>query len=100
MSLAAPGLNDQVVGDVQSNGVGVAAQWNLGAVNPTPARHPLDGVVTSAARARLSLASSSAAVATGQTATVKVTARTNDGRPDPGRTVLYAVTGANPSAAR
>jgi hypothetical protein len=36
--------------------------------------------------------------ATGQTATVTVAARNGDGNPDPGRSVRYAIAGANPSA--
>ena len=35
---------------------------------------------------------------TGKTATVTVTARNADGGPDPGRTVRYAIAGANPGA--
>ena len=34
----------------------------------------------------------------GQTATATVTARNGDGNPDPGRSVRYAIAGANPSA--
>jgi hypothetical protein len=34
----------------------------------------------------------------GQTATVTVTARNSDGNPDPGRTVRYAIAGANPGS--
>ncbi len=98
VSLAATGLNDQVVSTVQSNGAGVAAQWNLGAVNPTSGAVTRSTAWSFSRTSALSLASASAAVATGQNATVNVTARTNDGVPDAGRSVLYAVTGANPTS--
>jgi hypothetical protein len=98
VSLAALGLNDQVVSTVQSDGVGVAAQWNLGAVNPTSGAVTRSTAWSFSRTSALSLASSSAAVATGQDATVNITARTNDGLPDAGRNVLYTVTGANPTS--
>jgi hypothetical protein len=46
----------------------------------------------------LQLTLQAATRATGQTATVAVAARDGDGNPDPGRSVRYAITGANPSA--
>jgi hypothetical protein len=46
----------------------------------------------------LDLALTAATHATGQTATVNVTARDGDGNPTPGRSVRYAIAGANPGA--
>jgi hypothetical protein len=45
----------------------------------------------------LQLTLQAATRATGQTATVTVAARNGDGNPDPGRSVRYAITGANPT---
>jgi hypothetical protein len=98
VSLAATGLNDTVNPGVASNGAGVAAQWELGGVNPTAGPVTRSTAWYFSRTSALDLAASGASVPTGNTATVTVAARTNDGAPDVGRSVPYTITGANPSS--
>jgi hypothetical protein len=97
VGLTAAGFNDTVLATATNNGAGMGAQWNLGAMSPGQS-------VTVSVTWHFSLTSALELVApgatqtAGQTATVPVTARTNDGAPDAGRSVAYTITGVNPSA--
>jgi hypothetical protein len=96
-STSAQGLNDSVASGVETRGVGVGAQWDLGAL--APGGQATRSTAWSFSRtSALDLAALGATVATGQAATVTVSARTNDGAPDAGRSVRYTVAGANPTS--
>jgi hypothetical protein len=92
---AALGFGDTVDPTVVDAGAG--AQWNF----PALARLSPQAVSVTWRFKRftpLQLTLLAATRATGQTATVTVAARNGDGNPDPGRSVRYAIAGANPSA--
>jgi hypothetical protein len=73
----------------------VAVQWDL--PNLSAGQSTGESVVWSFARTTpLQLVAAQSTRATGQTATVTVTARNADGTPNPGRPVRYAIAGANP----
>jgi hypothetical protein len=90
-----PGLANTTDPALLDNGAGV--QWNVGSL----ARQ---ASATFQVRWRfrrfnpLTLALTAATRAQGQIATVTVAARNSDGNPAPGRSVLYAISGANPGA--
>jgi hypothetical protein len=93
----AQGFNDTIDPTLVDDGVG--AQWDFPTLAPGVA-----GAQTVSAIWRfkhftpLQLSLAAATRATGQTATVTVAARNGDGNPDPGRSVRYAIAGANPGA--
>jgi hypothetical protein len=95
--VSAPNLSDTVNPALGDNDLGV--QWNFSGISSNP---PGPGQTYSTtwrfkhfAPLALSLAASTRAQ--GQTATVTVAAQNGDGNPDPGRTIRYAISGANPS---
>ena len=93
-STAAPDFSDTVNPALGDNDVGV--QWNFANVQfGVPQTFSTTWRFTHFSA--LDLTATPAQV-TGKTATVTVTARNADGGPDPGRTVRYAITGANPGA--
>jgi hypothetical protein len=89
----AQGFNDTTEPALVDNGVG--AQWNFPAM-PAGANVQTASVVW---RFRhftpLQLTLAAATRAIGQTATVTVAARNSDGNPEPGRSVLYVISGPN-----
>jgi hypothetical protein len=92
---AAAGFNDTILPTATSNAAGVGAQWNIGTL--TGGQSATVAVtwhfnLTSA----LQLAATSPTQTAGQTASVTVAARNNDGAPDAGRGVVYTIAGANP----
>jgi hypothetical protein len=93
----AQGFNDTVDPALVDDGVGV--QWDFPTLAPGAAGAQ---TVSSIWRFKhfvpLQLNLAAATRATGQTATVTVAARNADGNPDPGRSVRYAIAGANPGA--
>jgi hypothetical protein len=97
VSLSAPGFNNTVVPTSQSNGAGVGAQWNIGALSAGQTATVAVSWRFNRAGA-LDIVAPSGAQTTGQMARVPITAHNNDGAPDPGRSVRYTITGANPSA--
>jgi hypothetical protein len=94
-SLAATGFNDTVLPTATNNGAGVGAQWDLGAMGAgsTQTRAVTWHFNLTSA---LQLAATSPTQTAGQTASVTVAARNNDGAPDAGRGVIYTIAGANP----
>jgi hypothetical protein len=94
---AAQGFNDTILPTATSNGAGVGAQWNIGALNPG-----VPATVTATWHFNrtngLDLVAASPTQTAGQTARVTVSTRTNDGAPDVGRAIRYTITGANPGA--
>jgi len=90
---ASPSFNDTVVPQVVDNAAGV--QWDFTNLSSTSSVG--ESVVWRFTRTSpLQLVAAQATRATGQTATVMVTARNADGSPNPGRSVRYAIAGANP----
>jgi hypothetical protein len=93
---AAGTFNDTVDSTLLDNGVGV--QWD-GIILPTQGSSQTVQVTWRFRRfTPMTLTLAAAAKAQGQLATATVTARNSDGNPDPGRSVRYAITGANPGA--
>jgi hypothetical protein len=93
---AAGTFGDTIDPTLLDNGVGV--QWDgLSVPNPNDTQ-----TVQVTWRFRrfspLTLSLASAAKAQGQIATATATARNSDGNPDPGRSVRYAIAGANPGS--
>jgi hypothetical protein len=88
------GFNNIVNPNLVDNAVGT--QWDIASIDDG-----VPGTVSVIWRfnrfSALDLAATPAQV-TGRTATVTVTARNSDGAPDPGRSVRYAIAGANPGA--
>jgi hypothetical protein len=93
---AAAGFNDTVLATPTNNGAGVGAQWNLGALGAQPVT--VSVIWHFSLTSALQLTVPATAQTAGQTATVPVTARNNDGAPDAGRGIVYTIAGANPSA--
>jgi hypothetical protein len=93
---AAVGFNDTVLATATNNGAGVGAQWNIGAVAGQAA--PVAVTWRFSRTSALDLAVAAPTQVAGQAASVKVSARTNDGAPDAGRPVSYTITGVNPGA--
>jgi hypothetical protein len=95
VSPAVQGFLDSADPSRQDAAAGV--QWNI-------ANLPLGVPVAESVRWRFTrttpivLAATASSFATGQTATVNVTARDGQGNPDPGRSVRYSITGVNPGA--
>jgi hypothetical protein len=91
---AAVALNDTVLATRTNNGAGVGVQWNIGTLGAGPSTVAVTWhfSLTSA----LQLAAPTTTQTAGQTATVPVAARNNDGAPDAGRGVVYTIAGANP----
>jgi hypothetical protein len=91
----ATGFNNSVNPALAENGVGV--QHDFPSIDDG-----LPGSFTVTWRFKrftpLQLTVQAATRATGQTATVTVAARNGDGNPDPGRSVRYAIAGANPGS--
>jgi hypothetical protein len=87
-------LNDTVDPTLLDNGVGV--QWDIPNL-PLGAQQTFQVVWRFRHFTPLQLTLAAATRATGQTATVTVSARNGDGNPDPGRSVRYSIAGANPS---
>jgi hypothetical protein len=91
----ATGFNNSVNPALAENGVGV--QHDFPSIDDG-----LPGSFTVTWRFKrftpLQLTLQAATRATGQTATVTVAARNGDGNPDPGRSVRYAIAGANPGS--
>ena len=97
VSLAASGFDNTVLATATSNGAGVGAQWDLGAMSAGTTQ--TRAVTWHFSRtSALDLAAASTTQTAGQTARVTVAARTNDGAPDAGRGVVYTIAGANPNA--
>jgi hypothetical protein len=92
---AAPNLSDTVNPALGDNDLGV--QWNFANVPSAPPGQTFATTWRFSHFSALDLSATPAQV-TGKTATVTVTARNADGGPDPGRTVRYAIAGANPGA--
>src|SRR3954451_20167847 len=92
---AAPNLSDTVNPALGDNDLGV--QWNFANVPSAPPGQTFSTTWRFSHFSALDLTATPAQV-TGKTATVTVTARNADGGPDPGRTVRYAIAGANPGA--
>jgi hypothetical protein len=91
------GFNDTVDPTLVDDGVGV--QWDFPDLAPGPAGAQIVSTIWRFKHfTPLQLALAAATRATGQTATVTVSARNSDGNPDPGRSVRYAIAGANPGA--
>jgi hypothetical protein len=95
-SPTAPGFNNTVLATATSNGAGVGAQWNLGALTGQAA--PVTVTWHFSRTSALDLAVAAPTQIAGQAASVKVSARTNDGAPDAGRSVAYTIAGANPGS--
>jgi hypothetical protein len=92
---AAAGFNDTVLPTATNNGAGVGAQWNVG----TLASQATVAVAWHFSRtSALDVVAPVTVQTAGQTATVPVTARNNDGGPEAGRGIVYAIAGANPSS--
>ena len=96
-TLAAAGFNDTVLANPTNNGAGVGAQWDLGTMSAGTTQTRAVTWHFSQTNA-LDLAVATPTQIAGQTASVKVSARTNDGAPDVGRGVVYTITGVNPGA--
>jgi hypothetical protein len=94
---ASAGFNDTVLTTATNNGAGVGAQWNIGALG-TGQSATVAVTWHFSLTSALNLAAASPTQTTGQTANVTVTARNNDGAPDPGRSVSYTIAGANPGS--
>jgi hypothetical protein len=94
-STSAPSLSDTINSALGNNDVGV--QWDFAGVGSGTAAQTFSTTWHFSHFSALDLAATPAQV-TGKTATVTVTARNADGGPDPGRTVRYAIAGANPGA--
>jgi hypothetical protein len=94
-ALAAPGFNDTILPTATNNGAGVGAQWDLGPMSSgaTQTRAVTWHFNLTSA---LQLTAPTTTQTAGQTATVPVTARNNDGAPDAGRGVVYTIAGVNP----
>ncbi len=92
---AAPNFSDTVNPALGDNDVGV--QWDFANVPSSGPGQTFSTTWRFSHFSALDLAATPAQV-TGKTATVTVTARNADGGPDPGRTVRYAIAGANPGA--
>jgi hypothetical protein len=92
---AAAGFNDTILPTATNNGAGVGAQWNIGTLN-TGQSATVSVTWHFSLTSALQLAATSPTQTAGQTATVAVAARTNDGTPDAGRGVVYTIAGANP----
>jgi hypothetical protein len=92
-STSAPNLSDTINPALGDNDVGV--QWNFASVGT--AGQTFSTTWRFKHFSALDLSATPAQV-TGKTATVTVTARNADGGPDPGRTVQYAIAGANPGS--
>ena len=90
----APNLHDTINPALGDNDVGV--QWNFANVQ-LGVPQTFSTTWRFSHFSALDLTATPAQV-TGKTATVTVTARNADGGPDPGRTVRYAIAGANPGA--
>jgi hypothetical protein len=89
----APSFNDTVVPQIVDAAAGV--QWDF--TNLTGSTPLGEAVIWRFTRTSpLQLVATQPTRATGQTATVTVTARNPDGTPNPGRSVRYAITGPNP----
>jgi hypothetical protein len=96
-NVSATGFNDTVAAAVETRGAGVGAQWDLGALGAGASQ--TRSVIWRFNRTNpLDLGLATQTKTTGQTATVTVTARSNDGAPDAGRGVRYTIAGANPGA--
>jgi hypothetical protein len=90
-----PGFNNTTDPTLLDNGAGV--QWNVAAL-PQPGSQTFQVIWRFRRFLPLTLALTAATKAQGQIATATVTARNSDGNAAPGRSVLYAITGANPGA--
>jgi hypothetical protein len=93
---AAAGFNDTILATATNNGAGVGAQWNLGAL--TAQASPIAVMWHFSLTSALQLTVPTPTQTVGQIVTVPVAARTNDGAPDAGRSVVYTITGVNPGA--
>jgi hypothetical protein len=91
----AQGFNDTIDPTLLDNGAGV--QWDIPNL-PLPGSQTIQVTWRFRHFAPLTLALVAAAKAQGQIATATVTARNSDGNPDPGRSVRYAIAGANPGS--
>jgi hypothetical protein len=91
-------LSDTVDLNRTTNGPGIAAEWDVGTLGPSASAPSRSASWFFTRTSALSLAATSQTHAAGQTATVAVTARANDGTPDAGRGVRYTITGANPTS--
>src|SRR4051794_15584153 len=92
---AAAGFNDTVLSTATNNGAGMGAQWNVGTLNSGQSA-TVSVIWHFNLTSALQLAAPTTTQTAGQTATVPVAARTNDGTPDAGRGVVYTIAGANP----
>jgi hypothetical protein len=90
---AAIGFGNAVDSRFLDNGAGV--QWDIPSL-PNGASQTYQVVWRFSRFSALDASAATPARVTGQTATVNVTARDADGRPDPGRAVRYTISGANP----
>ena len=91
----AQGFNDTIDPALLDNGAGV--QWDIPNL-PLPGSQTIEVTWRFRHFTPLTLALLAATKAQGQVATATVTARNGDGNPDVGRSVRYAVAGANPGA--
>jgi hypothetical protein len=94
-STTAPNLNDAINPTLGDNDVGV--QWNFASLSANLPGQTYSATWRFKHFSALDLTATPAQV-TGKTATVTVTARNADGGPDSGRTVRYAIAGANPGS--
>ena len=92
---AATGFNDTILPTAANNGAGVGAQWNIGTLS-TGQSATVSVTWHFNLTSALQLAAASPTQTAGQTASVTVAARNNDGAPDAGRGVVYTIAGANP----
>jgi hypothetical protein len=93
---AAGTFNDTIDPTLLDNGVGV--QWDGISLATQGSSATVQVVWRFRHFTPLTLSLAAAAKAQGQIATATVTARNSDGNPDPGRSVRYAIAGANPGA--
>jgi hypothetical protein len=92
---AAAGFNDTILPTATNNGAGVGAQWNIGTLS-TGQSATVSVIWHFSLTSALQLTAPTTTQTAGQTATVPVAARNNDGAPDAGRGVVYTIAGANP----
>jgi hypothetical protein len=90
--LAAQGFNDTIDPTLLDNGAGV--QWDIPSL-PLNDSRTFQVVWRFRHFTPLALTLAAATRATGQTATATVAARNSDGNPEPGRSVLYVISGPN-----
>ena len=88
-------FNDTIDSTLLDNDVGV--QWDVANPGCRVARRPSTTTWRFRRFTPLHAHPHGGAKSQGQIATATVTARNSDGNPDPGRSVLYAITGANPA---